>query len=291
MRENIQRDSALSNNVAKITEVIAALELEQAAATKSKESLAKQIEEIVKQNASNREALDIATHAIEILRGVSDEAVQKSYEFLETSINDSLARMFKDSVRQIKLIEFTKNGQYPQLEVQLLTDNGQVRSLKTDSGHGIAQIISLMCIINLTVITGGRRFIVTDEVLSGLSVNNRIIMSEILWAFTTIGFQFLINDHGFVPAGSCVHHLQMRGGVSNVVERYIDNEGVYLQGSGIMYSAHESKGENEDENDGEAFGVGMIAPDGVAPASPENMIQTVIGNNGGQIGIAPVVTI
>ena len=283
MRENSQRDLALMNNISKMTEVIAALELEQAATVKSKESLAKQIDEIIKQNNLNREALDIATHAIEILRGVSDEAVQKSYEFLEKSINESLNRMFRDSVRQIKLVEFTKNGQYPQLEIQLITDNGQVRSLKSDSGHGIAQIVSLMCIINLTVITGGRRFIVTDEVLSGLSVMNRIIMSEILWAFTSIGFQFLINDHGFVPAGSCVHHLQMKGGISNLVERYIDEKGVYLQGSDVMYSAHEGVGSEQNQ---EAQEENWGQPDNsmqpmVEPVQPEaTMASTPQGGNG-----------
>ena len=45
-----------------------------------------------------------------------------------------------------------------------------------------------------------------------------------------IGFKFLINDHGFVPKGSCVHYLEMVGDVSGVKEKYISKNGVYLQG-------------------------------------------------------------
>lgn len=69
-----------------------------------------------------------------------------------------------------------------------------------------------------------------DEVLSGVSVHNRKIVEDILWSFTEIGFQFIINEHGFVPRGSSVYHLEMVGDISHVKQNYIATQGVYLQG-------------------------------------------------------------
>lgn len=208
------------------------MELEQMSSIKTKEYLENQINELVEKNKANKEALDIATHAIEILRQVSDEAVKQAYEFLELNLNAALEKMFSNTTRKIRLKEYVRNHQYPQLEIELTVGNGKVRSLKTDSGHGLAQIVSLLCILSLIVITDSRRILVMDEVISGLSVHNRKIVTDILWSFTEIGFQFIVNDHGYIPEGSHVYHLEMVGDVSHVKQHYIAETGVYLQGNG-----------------------------------------------------------
>lgn len=222
----------LRSQVQQFITVVNQIEIENAAAIKSKENLEKTIEQIIENNKNNKEALDIATHAIEILRQVSDEAVSQAYNFLEQSLNVALARMFQNTTRKIEIHEFTRSGQYPQLELILHVGNGKIRSLKTDSGHGLAQIVSLLSILSLIVITGSRRILVMDEVISGLSVHNRKIVTDILWSFTEIGFQFLVNDHGYIPEGSKVYHLEMVGDVSGVKQTYISKNGVYLQGDG-----------------------------------------------------------
>jgi hypothetical protein len=210
--------------------VISKVEAENAAAVRSKEALEKTINELMIKNKENSEAIDIATHAIEILRQVSDQSVGQAYRFLEQSLNGALARMFKNTTRKIELVESVRGSQYPQLELVLHVGNNKKRSLKNDSGHGLAQIVSLLSVLSLIVITGSRRFMAIDEVLSGVSVENRKVVNDILWAFTEIGFQFLINEHGFVPAGSNVYHLEMVGDVSGIKQNYISTKGVYLQG-------------------------------------------------------------
>lgn len=230
--------------------VVNQIELENAAALKSKEALEKSIKEIMEQNQNNKEALDIATHAIEILRQVSDEAVSRAYGFLEQSLNNALKRMFVNTTRSIKIKESIRGGQYPQLELELNVGNGITRSLKTDSGHGLAQIVSLLSILSLIVITESRRILVMDEVISGLSVHNRKIVTDILWSFTTIGFQFLVNDHGYIPEGSMVYHLEMNGDVSGVKQSYIATQGVYLQGNGKKdYDYKEVISDNNEDDD------------------------------------------
>jgi len=220
-----QQASILLNEINRI-------EIENAGAIKTRENLEKTIEELKKRAEGDKQALDIATHAIEILRQVSDEAVSKAYGFLEVNLNAALERMFVHTTRRIKIKEYTRSGQYPQLELELEVGNGIKRSLKTDSGHGLAQIVSLLSILSLIVITHSRRILVMDEVISGLSVHNRKIVTDIMWSFTEIGFQFIVNDHGFIPEGSHVYHLEMVGNVSGVKQHYIAQHGVYLQGDG-----------------------------------------------------------
>lgn len=222
----------LRNRVNNFIDVVNKIEIENAAAERSRQSLEETITRLAEQNKDSKEALDIATHAIEILRQVSDEAVSQAYGFLETSLNSALARMFEHATRKIEIKESIRNNQYPQLELVLHVGNNKTRSLKTDSGHGLAQIVSLLSILSLIVITGSRRILVMDEVISGLSVHNRKIVSDILWSFTEIGFQFIVNDHGFIPEGSHVYHLEMNGDVSGVKQDYIATTGVYLQGDG-----------------------------------------------------------
>ena len=207
------------------------LEINQASLKQTQERLEKDVERLIKENKLNSEDLDIAVNAITILRDVSDEAVKQSYEFIQDSLNAALAKIFQHSVRKIRLVETTLRGQYPQLDIELTVENGRVRSLKTGSGHGLMQIVSLLCTLCLIVITNSRRLLVIDEVLSGLSAKARKIISDILWTFTTIGFQFVISEHGFVPEGANVYYLEMTDGISGVKANYIEKSGVYLDGS------------------------------------------------------------
>lgn len=211
-----------------LTTRIQTVESEYAANIKIRGALETQIRSLQKEAEGMAEALDIATHAIEILRELSDEVVARAYAFLEETLNEALAKMFVNTTRRIKLNETLLRNQYPQLEIELYVTNGKKRTLKGDSGHGIAQIISLLSILALIVMTKSRRLLVIDEVMSGLSVRNRKIITEILWAFTEIGFQFIINEHGYVPERAMVYHLEMVGDVSNVKSAYISKSGVYL---------------------------------------------------------------
>lgn len=210
--------------------VVEQIESQNRASEMAREQLIATINTLMESNKNNKEALDIATHAIELLTKVSDEAVGEAYGFLTESLNTALSRMFKNTTRKIKLQERMRNNQYPQLDVILFVGNGKTRSLKGNSGHGLAEIVSLLSILSLIVITGSRRILVMDEIISGVDIENRQIIDDILWTFVQIGFQFIINDHGFVPKGSHVYYLEMVGDVSGVKQDYIATNGVYLQG-------------------------------------------------------------
>jgi len=198
----------------------------------TKESLEKTIEDLKKTNTLTSEKLKVATEALAILGKQSDSMVDKSYKFIESNLNMALAKIFQGKTRSIKLREGLMRGT-PTLEFDLIENGGIVRSLKSDSGHGVEQVVSLLSILCLICINGGRRFMVLDEVMSGMDADTRRVINDILWSFTTIGFQFLISEHGFIPEGAYVHVLQNDGTASYVKRRFINNKGVYLDGKSI----------------------------------------------------------
>ena len=267
-------EMSLKERAKMLIDNIEALELEQQASINARLKLEDDINKLIDKNNGNKEALDIATHAIEILRKVSDEAVAKAYQFLETSLNNALERMFEHTVRKIHLNEYTRNGQYPQLEIVLTVANGKKRSLKADSGHGLAQIVSLLSILSLIVLTNSRRILVMDEVISGLSVHNRKIVTDIMWQFTEIGFQFIVNEHGFVPKGSKVFHMEMVGDVSGVKQSYIEGSGVYLNAddsTNYGEGYNQKKYENIEDPDIDTEDVNEIANKNEAKSSKINV--------------------
>ena len=129
-------NSKLIENMNNFIRDVEELELEQATRLRTKERLADNVKELQEANASSYSDLDLVTNAITILREVSDEAVQNSYEFITDNINAALERIFNRAVRKIRLKEYTRAGQYPQLELELIVENGKVRSLKNDSDMG-----------------------------------------------------------------------------------------------------------------------------------------------------------
>lgn len=158
--------------------------------------------------------------ALRLIIEAGDFIAEDSYRFVMRSVNSLLDKMFTDCDRKVRLTQ-KMVGKNPTLMVQVIAD-GETRDL-SESGHGIAQIVSLVCIVCLIVLNGSRRFIALDEVLNGVAEQNRPALSEALWAFTEIGFQFVVSDHAFIPDGAKVYNIRNIDGVSSV-------ESVYTQG-------------------------------------------------------------
>ena len=198
---------------------------EQETNAKQIEKISKQVETINKDIKDMESELETSQNAIEILRTVSDKTVKGSYEFLEHTINDALGRIFVDEKRQIKIVESSIQGQYPQIDLDIETSNG-VHSISRD-GHGIAQVISLLSSLCLIVLTGSRRFMALDEVLSGLSNEALEVIDNILHDFVNIGFTFIVNEHGVLFKGAKVYEIEMQNGKSFISNEYIEPNGVY----------------------------------------------------------------
>lgn len=177
-------------------------------------------------NLLNKGISDMKT-ALGVLNTVKDMNTAKTYAFIEHNLNLALDKVFTGKVRKIHLVEGALNQKYPELRLELTTENGIKRSLKADSGHGMRQIVSLLCTLCLICISGTRKFLVLDEVLTGLSTESKQAVDEILWAFADIGFQFIIAEHGFIAKGSHVYELEFNNGISKCTNDYVAEQGFY----------------------------------------------------------------
>ena len=184
----------------------------------TKDMLIKAInEEKAKQNLFI-DQLALHEKALAVLNKISEDAIGGSLSFIETNLNDVLARIFVDSPRKIKLKEGIERGKIPVLNIELTAANGVKRSLKADSGHGL------------------RQFLVLDEVMTGMSREMRKAVDDILWCFTEIGFQFVIAEHGFRSRNSKVYQFKLVNDTSNVVQEYIEPNGFYLGDAAMEYA-------------------------------------------------------
>lgn len=211
----------LSEQANGLIKEIEEIELRQKAKEESKKFLEASIKEYEAKLELAGHNYQVAANAIEVLRTLSNNTVLTSYKYIESSINEALKRIFTDRVRQIELRE-TMRGNYPQLEIALHVENGVERSLKYSSGHGIAQVISLLCILSLIVFTNGRRFLCLDEVMSGMSQDTRKLFDDVLWDFSTIGFQYVIVEHDYTPKGAYVVQLESKNELSRVTKTWVN---------------------------------------------------------------------
>lgn len=189
-----------------------------------KEQVAR-LQELAKEAEARVESLEkeqiLVEKALRAIVEAGDVVAEESYRFVMRSVNSVLDKMFMDCDRKIRLTQ-KMVGKNPQLSVEVIAD-GVVRDL-SESGHGIAQIISFICIMCLIVLNGSRRLMVLDEVLNGVAKQNHQALSEVMWAFAEKGFQFIVSDHAFTPTGAKVYHIVNKGGVSSVDRVYFAGE-------------------------------------------------------------------
>ncbi|GHU93245.1 hypothetical protein FACS1894208_02390 [Clostridia bacterium] len=181
---------------------------------KQVERLQKAVDEAKKVAGDLEKEQLLVEKALRLIVEAGDVVAEDSYRFVTRSVNSLLEKMFTDCVRIVRLKQHMV-GKNPTLTMEVVAD-GVTRDLSESSGHGIAQIVSLVCTICLIVLNGSRRIVVLDEVLSGISEQNKQVLSDALWAFTEIGFQFIVCEHNFVPDGARVYNFINNGGTSSV---------------------------------------------------------------------------
>ena len=165
---------------------------------------------------------DTTQSAMDLISQVAEATIGNATTYLVESVNSTLERVFQGHGRYIQLREY-KRGNSPQLEVEIYSSNGIKRSVEDGVGTGIAQIIGLLLNLGLIVLMNKRRIVILDEYLTGLHQEAWDILSEIILAFTEIGFQFLIVEHGDtkVIPGARVYVLQQENNYTKIVDSYI----------------------------------------------------------------------
>jgi hypothetical protein len=215
--------TALIEKMGSLNTVADRLIVENEMKEKSKLVLLQDVAEINKLIESEIKKQITTVEACNLLTKLADSRVKKALNFIVTIINDTLSKLFPDDFKKIEVEMDAYHETYPQMRLKLINSKGKVRSLKTQEGTGVSQIISIFYIICLIYITGYRRFVHLDEVLNGLHTDAWEMVDDILKLFEDkLGFQFIITQHNYIPKNGRMYYLAKDNHEVTYVSKIVD---------------------------------------------------------------------
>jgi hypothetical protein len=179
--------------------------------TKLEEQYRKHIEEI---QAKYHEQVEL-TEVQQLLSAVSDQNTMETLDFVTGVINRTLAEMFTSDVRSISLEKKLHGGKYPHVNVQLVDGSGAKRDLVVQSGTGLRQVVSFLYTVCLIQLTGQRKLLISDEILSGLHVDAKKTIEEVIEVLSK-DMQFVMVEYHMNTVGR-LYNVEKRGKVARVV--------------------------------------------------------------------------
>lgn len=169
--------------------------MEQRMKLETKENIYKKLEELNKELEANGKTLDDMIRAATILGNVADENTQFFLKKITDIINSALAKMFIEDKRKIYIKQEMYKNVYPHFKVELETEDGQKRTF-SQSGTGLAQVISFLFSVCLIDARKGRKIIVLDEVLNGLHPDAKRTIKALITNVLSNRFQFVMVEYG-----------------------------------------------------------------------------------------------
>lgn len=154
-----------------------------------------------KQELSDAIGRDTTLHsdlieAQRLLSTISEENTVRTLDYITGVINNALAEIFQGEGRQVSLDKELYRGRYAHIKVHLTTATGAQRNLDLQTGSGVKEVISFLFTVCLIAVRGGRRFLIMDELLSGLHADAKAVIAELMGVFVEEGFQFLMVEYG-----------------------------------------------------------------------------------------------
>ena len=143
----------------------------------------------------------VMLEAQQLLTTVSDNNTTAILDYITGIINKTLGELFPHDNRRIYLEKTMYQGQHAHINVKLTGTNGKVRDLQLQSGTGLRQVISFLFILTLIEVRKGRRFMMADELLSGLHPEAKRIVCDIIQIFSKTGYQFVFVEYGINNIG------------------------------------------------------------------------------------------
>ena len=131
-----------------------------------------------------------------LLSTISEENTVRTLDYITGVINNALAEIFQGEGRQVSLDKELYRGRYAHIKVHLTTSTGAQRNLDLQTGSGVKEVISFLFTVCLIAVRGGRRFLIMDELLSGLHADAKAVIAKLMGVFTEEGFQFLMVEYG-----------------------------------------------------------------------------------------------
>jgi len=161
-----------------------------------KSSLEEKYKHIQLQIESKAKELDVYLRASSLIGTVSDNMVKETLGVLTEVINRALAVLFPDDPRTVRIEHKMYRNAYPHFVVVLETGVDKKVRKFSQSGSGLAQMISFLFTVSLIDTRKARRLIIMDEVLNGLHPTAKKMMRDLMLAVSKT-FQFILVEYDY----------------------------------------------------------------------------------------------
>ena len=168
---------------------------------KQAQELKERIEAMQAKLTDMRNQYCVMVEAQQLLATVSDNNTTAVLDYITGIVNKALSEIFPHDSRRIFLEKKIHNNQYAHINIKLSGTGGKTRDLTLQSGTGLRQVISFLFVLSTIEIRKGRRFMVMDEILSGLHPEAKRIVMDIMQIFAEEGFQFMMVEYGVNNVG------------------------------------------------------------------------------------------
>lgn len=182
-----------------------------------KVELEKEINALANEIIEENEEFCSMLEALEYIGALSEKNANKVLDFITGVINNALAKIFPYDKRSIKLVRSLYRNAYTHIDLKLITGDGEVRDLATQSGTGLRQIISFLFTLTLIEVRKERKIFISDELLSGLHSKAKEVIEDIMQLFVKNGFQFICVEYGMNDIGK-IYLVEKPGKIATVRE-------------------------------------------------------------------------
>ena len=180
------------------------------------QELKRRIDALAKELEENTIKYSHMEEAQQILVSISKDTTQAVLDYITVTVNKTLESIFPHDPRRIAIEKQVKQGVHSHMNIVLYASNGAKRDLALQTGKGLEQVISFLFVLCLITVRQGRPLLVFDEVLSGLHLEAKKFVMEIIEMFAKKGFQFVFVEHHGATNNGKVYLVENPDGVATI---------------------------------------------------------------------------
>lgn len=182
------------DSVTNLLETATSLTYDITSSKREVEKLDRKIEEEADAYNKFSQEHDVKVRASALIASVTDYNTRMLLDGITRLINRTLAILFKEDKREVRIEKSMYRDVYPHYNVILRVGDGVERDFSM-SGSGLGQVVSFMFLLSFIEARDGRKLFIADELLGGLHPDAKALIKELLLALSS-RFYFIFVEYG-----------------------------------------------------------------------------------------------